>query len=257
MLIVRQAQMKALEQASLDAWLIQLAQHCRDFSPYLSKTLRDAELHAALLEGVQDAEREGFTQRGPVRLYIDTMMILGTGFASDPQYPWISQLLSAQRDESEMDRAMVLHSKLAEYLTFVDGESNVHTLRALGQLDGLLREGVSFPFEGLEGEILRLMWRMHPRKAARSGEAALAQLISEATSRGRRQYGFQQPRSLALMAVLAFSFGWKFDTDPFLPWISRSLARGAVADPEAVAHVLERRSTTWLSAVLRNAEGRA
>lgn len=253
MLIIRPAQMKAFEQVSLDAWLLELTQHCLDFSPHLFNTLSGDEPLTALRKGVCDAEEAGFTLRGPVRLYIDTMIVLGCGFTSDPQYPWISELFRRQSDETEMNRALALHSELAEYLALVDGESNVHTLRALGDLSDLLGSGLSFPSAGLEREILRLMSRIHPRKAARTGEPALLQLISEAISRAYEAYGFRQPRSLALLPVLAFSFGWRFDTDPFLPWISRSLNRGASSDPEKVAQTLERRSITWLSAVLRNA----
>jgi hypothetical protein len=217
------------------------------------ETLQPEELLLAVEHGVRDAEARNFTLRGPVRLYIDMMILLGAGFASDPQYPWISQLLATREDTAEMDRALSLHAAVSAYLAEVDGESNAYTLQALARLYRLHEQGVSFPDDGLEHELLRLMSQIHPRKVARTGEAALLRLVVEALARARQQYGFRSPRARALLPVLSFAFGHRCDSDPFLPWIARTLARLDPSDPDAAAQALERRAITWLAAVLRNA----
>ncbi len=224
MLIIRDAQIKAFEQIAVDNYIIELAIHCRAFSPRLCKTLRDDQLQVALRQGVQYAEAHGFTQRGPVRFYIDMMILFGSGFDSDPQYPWATEILARKDDLSQMDRAEALHAHTQTYLTQVDGADNVHTLKALADLAALCRHGVTLHPESFEQDTLRLMAEMHPRKVAETGQAALRRLIADGTAKGQERYGFRAVRSLGLMVVLMFAFGHHFDADPLFLWITQTLS---------------------------------
>lgn len=254
MLIIRDAQIKALEQIAVDNYVIELATHCRAFSPHLCKTLRDEQLRVALRQGVLSAEAYGFTQRGPVRFYIDMMILLGSGFDSDPQYPWAAEILARKDYLSQMDRAEALHARTRAYLAQVDGVNNVHTLKALGELAALCRRGVTLRRESFEQDILRLMTEIHPRKVAQTGEEALRRLIADGMTKGQEGYGFRATRSLGLMVVLMFAFGHHFDCDPLLPWIARTMNQSDKVSPDTTAEELERRALIWLDAVLRNAE---
>lgn len=252
MLVIREAQLTALEDDAVHRYVDELAAHCRTFSPHLCKTLSDEELHAAVLGGVVRAETQGFTKRGPVRLYVDMMILLGSGFDGDPQYPWAAAILATP--DEQMDRAETLHARVHEYLAGVDGPDNVHTLQALRELATRCRQGLALHRERLEPDLLALMAEIHPRKVAATGEDALRRLVRALLARGRERYRFRTARSLALMAVLGFAFGHDFDADPLLPWVSRTLNRPTLGDPDAVAVRLERRALIWLDAVLRNVE---
>jgi hypothetical protein len=153
-----------------------------------------------------------------------------------------------------MDRAEALHARTLAYLARVDGPDNVTTRAALAELRERCARGVTLPENGLEDELLRLMAEVHPRKADETGEAALRRLVAGALAHGRGRDGFRAPRPLGLVAVLMFAFGHRFDADPFLPWIARTLERAPADAPEAIARRLERRALTWLDAVLRNAD---
>ena len=253
-MIIRKAQIKAFEKVAVESYVVELAAHCREFSPHLCKTLSYEELHTAMRQGIERAEAHGFTRRGPVRLYVDLMIVLGGGFDSDPQYAWVREILGANGDLSEMERAEALHARTATYLAKVDGANNVHTLRALADLEALCEGGLTFHPETSEQDTLRLMTKIHPRKVAETGQEALRRLISAGRARGRVNYGFRAARSLTLMAVLMFAFGHQFDSDPLLPWITRTLSRINPSDPDTTANKLERRALVWLNAVLHNAE---
>jgi hypothetical protein len=256
-MIIREAQKKAFEEAAAGNFVIELSQHCKEFSPHLTKTLDDDQLNRAVAEGVERAEKHELNWRGPVRFYVDLMIVFGSGFDSDPQYPWISEILGKVEELHQMERMEAIHERSQEYLTSVDGPDNVHTLKALEDLSARMRSGIVFPDQHVGTFTLDLFKQVHPRKYERTGKDALKTLWDESAELGRERFQFKEPRSLALMAIMAFAFGHQFHSDPFLPWISRTLEEKDFDNPEKRAEELERRALTWLDAVLKNAkEGR-
>jgi hypothetical protein len=253
-MIIRDAQIETLKKVAVDSYVLQLADHCKDFSPHLCKTLKDSELHEAIRKGIDWAEAHGFTQRGPVRFYIDMMIVLGSNFDTDPQYPWTAEVLTNTKNSDQMALAEILHNRAQDYLEKVNGETNIHSLKALKDLSELYKRGVKFQLQDFEQNMLYMMKEIHPRKIAETDEESLVQLFINAKKKAKEHYGFQEARSLGLMAVLMFSFGHQCDTDPFLPWISRTLSRIGEVEPETVAGDLEHRARIWLDAVLLNAK---
>ena len=252
-MIIREAQIKALEAAAVDNFVLDMFTHCREFSPHLCKTLKEEQLEAAIREGIARAETHGFTQRGPVRFYLDLMIVFGSGFDTDPQYPWIAELLAQKEEMSELQRSEAVHEKTAEYLENVDGEKNVYTLEALQELYDRLKAGLTFKRENFDENLLNLMKAIHPRKYQETGEESLQQLIKTNRHKAIKELEFKEPRAVALVIVLAFAFGHQFDADPFLPWISRTLTKENES-PEKKSEKLESRAVVWLEAVLKNAQ---
>lgn len=253
-MIIREAQIKALEAAAARNFGGELAEHCKEFSPHLTKTLDEKQLKAAVETGIERAATHKLDLRGPVRFYVDLMIVFGSGFDSDPQYPWIAEAFAKDEELDQMSRMEAIHESSQDYLGYVDGPDNVHTLKALGDLSVRMRSGIKFPERHLGTFTLDLFKEIHPRKFDRTGEDALKTLWAESTELGREKYQFNTPRSLALMAVLGFAFGHHFHSDPFLPWIKRTLDEKEYDDPERRAEDLERRALIWLDAVLENAK---
>ncbi len=253
-MIIRDAQVKVLEQAAVENFVFEMANHCREFSPHLTKTLDDEQLEAAVRQGIKKAESYGFDQRGPVRFYLDLMIVFGSGFDTDPQYPWAKEMLAPVEEIPQMQRSEALHEKTTDYLEKVDGKENAHTLAALQELSDRIKQGLTFRRDSFDADILTLMKEVHPRKYEETGEEQLRQLIKVGRKKGLTDYGFKKPRPVALMVVLAFAFGYEFDNDPFLPWISRTLGKTEFETPDHKADELERRALIWLNAVLKNAK---
>ena len=254
-MIIREAQIKALEDAAAHNFVGELSEHCKEFSPHLTKTLDDKQLNEAVEEGIKRAGNHKLDLRGPVRFYVDLMIVFGSGFDSDPQFPWIAETLAKDEELDQMSRMETIHEASQEYLEHVDGPNNIHTLKALEDLSIRMRSGIKFPEQHLGTFTLDLLKEVHPRKYERTGEDALKTLWAESMELGRERYQFTSPRSLALMAILGFAFGHHFHNDPFLPWITRTLEEKEFDDPEKRAEDLERRALIWLDAVLENAKG--
>ena len=268
-MIIRKKQIEALEEAAVDNFVSEMAKHCEDFSPQLTKTLKDEQLKDAVRFGIGKAEKYGFTQRGPVRFFIDLMIVFGSGFDTDPQYPWIAEILNSsdeteteaevenetedensveqiatpavqtedENEPSQIERSEQLFEETAEYLKKVDGEENEHTLKSLQELSNRLEQGLTFRKESFDADMLKLMKEIHPRKYEATDEDALRQLVRNSRHKGLKDFEFRKPRSVALVVVLGFAFGHEFDQDPFLPWISRTLNKEDIPPEEKSAEL--------------------
>ena len=256
MLKIQDAQLDIFRRKALARYVAELAEHCRKFAPDLCATLDDEQLERAVRAGIERARADGFDERGPVRFYIDLMIVFGAGFSRDPQYPWIAKILAGPG--SQLERTEALHTRVGVYLAEVDGKDNVYTLAALRELQRLVSLGLDLSPEGFHDELLALMAEVHPRKMAQTGDGALRRLIVQAEAASRTRYGFRTIRSHALWAVMGFAFGQAFDSDPFLPWIVKTVtAKRETRDPDEAARRLERRALIWLEAALNNAAQRA
>lgn len=241
--------MQALGQAALRAFDDEMVQHLADFSPPLFKAVKEEQLRVAIGLGIARAGQYGFTFRGPIRLYLELMLLFGSYFDTDPQYPWAGEILRDQAPLPQMQRAQRLYDKTREYREKVAGPADAYTLRALSNISVFARQPLRLSLTNFVPAALEEMAYVYPQKAAYVGEGGLAGLIREAIG-AARQYGFSTDRAVTLVVVLMFAFGHGCFDDPLYPWIGKTVEAGAIADPEAGARRLERRALTWLDHVL-------
>lgn len=97
MLIIRKEQMKAFENDALRRFEDEMVVHSKEFTPRLCKVIGDEQLRVALRQTMERADTYGFTNRGPIRLYIELMFLYGNDFDTDPQYPSLGKVLNAPR----------------------------------------------------------------------------------------------------------------------------------------------------------------
>src|SRR5262245_7401254 len=75
--------------------------HLSDFSPLHSRSLGEPSIRSLINLGIERAKKHGFTRRGPVKFYIEAIILLGIDFDTDPQYPQAGNIL---RDKSITDQ---------------------------------------------------------------------------------------------------------------------------------------------------------
>lgn len=247
MLIVRDDQMKELEAGMMRAFEAEMFAHCKDFSPRLCKVIGDDQLRVALREAIQRAAGYQFTNRGPIRLFIEMMFLRGSAFDTDPQYPKVGAALRAPADQ--MDRAEQIHLESLDYYEKVSGPNAVNAHKALRKLKTFTENPVTFSSHTFVPDIIREIVRIYPQKAAYVGKEGLTTLIQKGCDLARK-FDFSTPRSEALVVVLMFAFGHGCTEDPLYPWISRILGDERIINPPARAERLEKKAVTWLDAVL-------
>ena len=133
MLVIRKEQIEILEGEMMKSFEDEMVEHLAEFSPALFKVIKDEQMREVVRFGIKRSDEEyGFTFRGPIRLYLELMLLFGSHFDSDPQYPWAIQILKT--DAVQMDRAEQLHAKTLDYQEKVSGPDGVNTRKALEQL---------------------------------------------------------------------------------------------------------------------------
>lgn len=252
MLSIRPEQIEVLERGTRQRFEDEMVLHGKAFSPRLSQVIGDDQLRVAVRQAIERARGFGFTNRGPIRLYIELIFLRGSDFDTDPQYPELGRIL--REEEDQMWRAERMFDAVNDYIAKVSGPNGVNVRAALEAVAAFARAPAAFSTAGFVPEMLREMGRAFPQKATYVGEEALAALVEEGRAAARR-YGFAATRAEALIVVLMFAFGHGCIADPLYPWISQTLADEQIVDATARAARLEKKALTWLDHVLARPAG--
>ncbi|HCK82569.1 MAG TPA: hypothetical protein DIC59_14050 [Candidatus Competibacteraceae bacterium] len=248
MLSIRESQVRTFEERAQRAFEDEMVAHLADFSPPLFKTLGETQMRVAVQFGMDRAAAHDFTFRGPVRLYLEMMLLFGSHFETDPQYPWAAEILK-KRDVDQMERAESLYEKTVDYREKIVGPDDAYALKALRNISMLAQQPLLIPSEEFVAYMRQEIARVYPQKAAYVGQEGIDALIRKGVDGARRQR-FSTTRAAALIVVLMLAFGYGCGADPLYPWINKTLKDESLVDPEARAKRLEKKALTWLEHVL-------
>jgi hypothetical protein len=247
--IIRNEQMEELGKAVARAFEGEMVTHLAEFSPPLFNAIKEEQLREAIRFGISRAGEYGITFRGPVRFYLELMLLFGSHFDRDPQYPWATEILKDQNSAPQMQRAERIYEKTLDYRKNVTGPQEVYTLKALRSISMLDRQPLPVSAANFGPSMLKELARIYPQKAAYVGADRLEVLVNKGIA-AALSYGFSTVRAIALPVVLMFGFGHNCFADPLYPWIAKTLDNSAIADPDDRAKRLEETAVTWLDQVL-------
>lgn len=246
-LVIRAEQMQVFKEAALRAFEDDMVGHCAAFSPLLFSAIGDQQIRMAIRSGIARANSYGFTCYGPVRLYLELMLLFGSHFDTDPQYPWAAEFLSNQEAGSSIQRAEELYKKTMEYQQAIAGPKDAYTFAALKAVAMFARQPLlQMTEENYIPSMVQEIASIYPQKAAYVGAESLDALIRKGMGGAKRQ-GFSSVRGSALISLLMFACGHGCGADPLFPWIARSLKDETIVDPEAR---LEEKAITSLERVI-------
>jgi hypothetical protein len=114
MLIIRDQQMRAFELSLFEDWLVgHLQRHFPDKCLEMDAT----KINDFIAIGLQKARSHGFYEEPHICHYIDLMMVFGQDFDSNPQLPWVGNILHNPSSITAPDqRVEMLHEAACEYL---------------------------------------------------------------------------------------------------------------------------------------------
>lgn len=257
MLVVRAEQMNVFKEAALRSFEAEMLIHLREFSPPLFKAAGEGQMREAIQLGVGRAAKYGFTFRGPVRLYLELMLLFGSHFDTDPQYPWAAEILANQDMGLQMLRAKQLFERTMDYRKKVAGPEDAYTLGALKKMLMLIQQPLlPLSSENFIPAMLKVIAYIYPQKAAYIGTEGLEALIRKGMGGAQRQQ-FTTDRGVALVIGLMLAFGHGCAVDSLYPWIARIVKDEAIADPAARAKRLETEAVTWFKQLLAYFDERA
>jgi hypothetical protein len=246
-LTIRQDQIRVFREYHLQKFEDEMVEHSKVFAPPLCEIIGDEQVRVAVHAAMRKASSYGFSNRGPIRLFVEMMFLCGSDFDTDPQYAAVGEVLRSTADQ--MVRAEKIHLGYLEYLEKVSGPDAIDVRKALKDLSVFARKPLTFSSDNLESGLLSEMTQIFPQKVRYVGETGLQALIREATDEAAG-YRFFATRHVALLVVLMFAFGRGCTDDPLYPWISRTLVDQKITDPVLRAERLERKALTWLDHVV-------
>jgi hypothetical protein len=250
MLVIRSPQIHLFQQNARRAFITEMVVHLGTFSPPLFDTLSEASRYQTVQFGIERAEHYGFSLRGPVQLYLELMVLLGSHFDTDPQYPWATAVLNDAPSTPEIQRAEQLYQHTMNYRREVAGPEDGYMLQALINIQILAQHPLNLALHNPMASLLGEIQRIYPEKAAYLGEQALETLISKGINGARKQQ-FATPRGITLVVLLMLMLGHGCGADPLYPWITKAL-QDDHSDPETRAKRLEGKALTWLEHVIAN-----
>lgn len=245
---IRSGQQQVFEQAALKKFEDEMVVHSQEFSPKLCAVLGEEQLRVALRQSITKAGGYGFTFRGPLRLFVEMIFLFGSGFDTDPQYPWATQILKTSDDQ--MKRAEKLYNKILDYQEKVSGPGGANTRRALRDLLVMAQKPLNFSPSTLSAGMRQEMHRVFPEKTSYIGDMGMIALIREGSAEARK-HRFPA-RGESVLTVLIFAFGHGCTDDPLYPWIGRTLKDDKIVDATARVERLEKKAVTWLEHVLES-----
>jgi hypothetical protein len=83
-MIIRAEQMRVFEERAWQQFEEEMMAHSKDFSPRLCELIGDEQLRVAVRAAIARAMDYGFTNRGPIRLFVEMMFLCGSSFDTDP-----------------------------------------------------------------------------------------------------------------------------------------------------------------------------
>jgi len=248
--------METLHEAAQRHFESEMLVHLRVFSPPLFAALGEQQMRKVVHLGVGQAASHGFTCRGPVRLYLELMLLFGSYFDTDPQYPWAAEILADPDEDLQMQRAEQLYEKTIDYRQVVAGPKDAHTVESLGNIAALLSHPLPRSFVSLEhfvSAMLREIAILYPQKAGYVGPKGLEDLIRKGIDTAQRQ-NVSTVQGAILVILLMLIFGHACASDPLYPWIFQIMTNEGAADPGTIVARLAETTQDWIKYLLVDIE---
>lgn len=246
-LVIRHQQMRQLAEVPLAVFEDNLVQHLRQFAPRLYELRGPEGIRGVARHGIVRARARGFTQRGPVRFWVELMFALGHRFDDDPQLAWVAAALAADATD-QLGRASALFTAMQRYLAQVEGPDKAWAIAALRRVAAAPWASLVGPGEPFEDEALTAMRQIYPEKAAAVGDAALRRIVADAEAAAAAR-GVDDRPGRALLAGLMFGFGHGVLDDPLYPWVDDTLQSGRHADANHRAERLSAKTRIYVQAI--------
>ena len=99
MLKIRKDQVSEFERADAPYFESRLIAHLKEAFPKHCGILGDKGVAETARYGIGKAGEYGFTKQAGVQLFTDMLLLIGRGFDSDMQLPWVGEILTEKIDE--------------------------------------------------------------------------------------------------------------------------------------------------------------
>ena len=255
MLTIRKEQMRAFQRSALHNFENDMAVHLQQFAPRYCEAMGDMELRSLIQSGITRSREYGLTERGPVRFFLEQMFLLGIDFDTDPQLPWVLEILKNPNMPDQMARSNFLYDHTLDYVNAVGGKDYEYIKEALRKLAFLRFEDFPDSKQDFDYDVLSRLKTLYPQKYQHVGEQALRSLVTLGVEKSKKHALTTCP-GISLYIALMFAFGHGFDHDPRIPWALNILKDPDLRNPTDKAKSLYQGMMGYFSEMLADLEKR-
>lgn len=230
-------QMDTLASAAQAGFEREMVAHARQFAPRHCAHLDDEVLMGFVRTALQRASDLDFRRRGPMRLYLELMLLFGSDFDSDPALAPVFSGLALGEGDDEMSRADEICGRASRFLDLTAGPEGEYALAAASRFAQQRPEELYLSRDYFERELMGRLQMLHPQHFAVVAPQGLRALVTRAAETARR-FPVQGGAGLVLFAQFAFLLGHGFETDPQFPWLQAAWRRYAPETAEPWLHQL-------------------
>jgi hypothetical protein len=106
---LREDHMQAFESVALDNFEERAVRHLRTRLPQDAARYSDDELRARVRRSVKRSKSYGLTSEQQIMGFVDTGLLIGENFDTDPDHPWAPYILNHREVAPEERASAVLH----------------------------------------------------------------------------------------------------------------------------------------------------
>jgi hypothetical protein len=254
MLTIRSAQLEAFRQHHLQKFEDEMVEHLKKFSAQHCRVAGESAVRRMIRIGIGNARKYGFTNRGPVRFYIELMFAFGSGVDTDPQYPWANAVLNDSDISDQKSRADRLWGQMRNYFDRVFGPRQEYGHAALQRLKRVRPEDIVRPEIPLEESMFLALSGVYPEKCAYLGEPAVRGVVRNGFAVAQ-DFGLVTGTGRAVVVALVFASGHRFMEDPLWGWATKRMGDPRFPEPEARARRLYSQAMLYLEHATAGLQG--
>ena len=156
------SQIEVLKKLSFENYVNELMEHYEIMFPLLMSSLKKDEVRSFIEQGIVLAKKSGYTQRGPVRLYLDMMIIFGSKFEQDPLFQRLN--VKEENNVSQIERSVTLYTLLNKYLEAVYGVNGIYFKESLRMFNDLNIKDLPVGINVSSKDLHELLRRIYPQR---------------------------------------------------------------------------------------------
>lgn len=223
MWVIRTEQIQVFEGHARQQFQEGMVAHLKEFAPEHAQGVGDSGLRLLIARGHEKAAAYHLTLQGPVRFFLELMVLYGSDFDTDPLLPWAGGYLRTDQHIDELHRADHLHELAQAYHTEAVGPDYEFEIAALKRLLAVSPELWLSEAHRDNAAIIR---EIYPEKSDRAGPDGVAAVITQA-GQGASAHQLTAGAGRRLLAGLMFAFGHGCLTDPQYRWLAENLVETA------------------------------
>lgn len=204
-------QLAMFDMYSANSYVSEIVQHCKNVFPLIYKSVNESHLRTNIAKLIEKAARSNVTQRGPLQLYFDMAVTLGSEFETDPMYSDLSFKPDQFPSSNQLEISLSIHKEFSTYIENVIGEDGKYAK------DFLIRsnaEDFSSIHENVFSDVMyKLLNEIYPQKCEYLGGEKLNAIIDLGIVNSKKYN--PSPKVQASYIMLTFIVGHGFEKEIF------------------------------------------